>query len=212
VKLGIGLIVLSLAIAVGLGAMPATALPPMFMADKTEGGITKTTTVPVTVGLLEPSATRALCIPLLSGSVIPGADLEVIIAASGCGTFGQVVETLPNGFSFSHVSCASTEISFGGTDNTITFTFVGDLVTFAYIVQVSTTPGDYTFSGVVRDADMNEYPIGGDENVTVCVPWYYDADGDCFISKAEALVAVADYFAGDITKAQALEVIALYFG
>ena len=209
-KLRIGLIVLSLilAIAVGLGATPATALPPMIEADKTEGGITKTTTVPVTVGLPEPSATRTL--PIILGSVTLGTDLDISITASGCGAFGQVVETLPNGFSY--VSCASTEISVAIADNTIKFTFVGDSVTFTYTVKASTTPGTYTFSGVLRDADMNEYPIGGDENVTVCVYWWYDADEDCFISKAEALVAVADYFAGDITKWQALEVIALYFG
>ncbi len=40
----------------------------------------------------------------------------------------------------------------------------------------------------------------------------YDADGDGVISKAEALNAVADYFNGDITKAQALLVIVEYMG
>jgi len=42
-------------------------------------------------------------------------------------------------------------------------------------------------------------------------PWPYDADDNGIISKSEALVAIADYFAGDITKWQALEVIALYY-
>jgi len=40
---------------------------------------------------------------------------------------------------------------------------------------------------------------------------YYDTNGDGVISKAEALVAVADYFAGYINKGQALYIIALYF-
>lgn len=40
----------------------------------------------------------------------------------------------------------------------------------------------------------------------------YDADGDGVISKTEALTAVADYFNGEITKAQALLVIVEYMG
>lgn len=43
-------------------------------------------------------------------------------------------------------------------------------------------------------------------------PWDYDVDEDGEISKTEALAAVVDYFANLISKAQALEVIALYFG
>jgi len=43
-------------------------------------------------------------------------------------------------------------------------------------------------------------------------PWVYDVDDSDVIEKDEALAAVADYFDLEITKAQALEVIALYFG
>jgi len=42
--------------------------------------------------------------------------------------------------------------------------------------------------------------------------WSYDEDEDGVISKTEALTAIADCFDGAITKEQALEVIALYFG
>ncbi len=41
--------------------------------------------------------------------------------------------------------------------------------------------------------------------------WDYDADQDGSISKEEALAAVSDFFAGHITKQQALEVIVLFF-
>ncbi len=153
------------------------------------------------------SATRTLPISIFDSVVNAGANFDVTIAASGCGAFGQVVETLPNGFSY--VSCASTEISITATDSTIKFTFVGDSVTFTYTAKASTTPGVYTFSGIVKDEYKVEYPIGGVENI--CVPWYYAADEDCAISKAEAVTAVVEYFDGDITKEHALEVIACYF-
>ena len=39
----------------------------------------------------------------------------------------------------------------------------------------------------------------------------YDADEDGLISREEALAALNDYFSGDITRDQALEIIALYF-
>ena len=42
-------------------------------------------------------------------------------------------------------------------------------------------------------------------------PMVYDVDGSGVIEKDEALAAVADYFAGIITKAQVVEVLVLYF-
>ena len=51
--------------------------------------------------------------------------------------------------------------------------------------------------------------------VTVIVgwdPWFYDSNEDDVIDKSEALQAIMDYFDGIITKAQVLEVLALYFG
>ena len=42
-------------------------------------------------------------------------------------------------------------------------------------------------------------------------PFPYDINNDGIISKPEAVVAIADHFAGYITKAQALEVTALYY-
>ena len=43
-------------------------------------------------------------------------------------------------------------------------------------------------------------------------PWVYDETEDGIIQKTEAIQAVMDYFDGDITQAQAIEVIMLYFG
>ena len=54
-------------------------------------------------------------------------------------------------------------------------------------------------------------PVAASEPIPWGDPWGYDSNGDGIISKSEALVAIADYFQGDITKIQALDVVALYF-
>jgi len=43
-------------------------------------------------------------------------------------------------------------------------------------------------------------------------PWAYDEDSSSTIEKSEAIQAVMDYFDSKVTKAQAIEVIMLYFG
>ena len=43
-------------------------------------------------------------------------------------------------------------------------------------------------------------------------PWDYDEDGSGVIEKSEAIKSVQDYFNGLIAKAQAVEVVMLYFG
>jgi len=43
-------------------------------------------------------------------------------------------------------------------------------------------------------------------------PWVYDENEDGIIQKMEAIHAIQDYFSGKISKAQAIEVIMLYFG
>jgi hypothetical protein len=42
-------------------------------------------------------------------------------------------------------------------------------------------------------------------------PWAYDENQDEIIQKMEAIHAIQDYFSQEITKAQAIEVIMLYF-
>jgi len=43
-------------------------------------------------------------------------------------------------------------------------------------------------------------------------PWAYEENQDGIIQKMEAIHAIQDYFSGKISKAQAIEVIMLYFG
>ena len=82
----------------------------------------------------------------------------------------------------------------------------------SYSVTVSVTDG--------KNAGGGTYPALDDTitvNITVTtvelseIAKNYDADEDGLISRDEALAALSDYFSGDITHDQAIEVIALYF-
>ncbi len=63
--------------------------------------------------------------------------------------------------------------------------------------------GDPRIIGSTVDMGVDEYGSWD--------AWDYDSDQDYCISKQEALQSVVDFFAGEITKQQALEVIVLFF-
>ena len=122
-------------------------------------------------------ASPATATRTLPSSVSSGAEFEVAIETSGCGAFGQLVETLPDGFTY--LSCSSGNIGVEQLGNTLKFTFLGDSASFTYrvkapTVEVTTT---YTFHGVVNDEDRISYPVEDDE-VTVCRKGDFDGDGD----------------------------------
>jgi len=124
-----------------------------------------TSTVGGDTGITVVSADGATATRTLPTSVAPGADFDVSIEASGAGAMGQVVETLPAAFSY--VGTDSTDVSVTEDGNTVRFTFMGDAVTFDYEVTASTTAGSYSFSGIVKDEDLNESTVGGDTGITV---------------------------------------------
>ena len=109
------------------------------------------------------TATRSL-----PASTTSGAIFDVTIDASGCGFAGQVVETLPDGFAY--LSCTSDDIGIEQAGNTVKFTFLGDSVSFTYRVKAPmiATTAIYTFHGIVKDENKNEYPIE-DNDITVTV-------------------------------------------
>ena len=251
-----------------------------------------------------PSATATRTLPM---AVEPGAEFDVGIEASGCGSFGQVRETLPDGFTYVSVSDPG-DILVSMTNGEVWFTFLGDSISFNYTVQAPTVEDTYTFAGAVLDDDSVPYPVGGDTEVkvgavvlesiateptevslgvaggrartdmeqlavtatysdastadvtdaadyesddqnvaavsttglitaisagtaTISVsytegeitrtvevlvtvvfdPWLYDMDESGVIEKNEALLGIQDYFGGEITKMQVLEVLQLYF-
>jgi len=112
-------------------------------------------------------ASPATATRTLPSSVESGAEFDVSIQASGCGAFGQVVETLPDGFTY--ISCTPGDVGVEQVGNTIKSTFLGS-ASFTYKLEAPTvdTTSTYTFHGVVKDENKNEYPIQ-DSLITVTV-------------------------------------------
>jgi len=102
----------------------------------------------------------------LPATVAPGAPFNVGITASGYGTMGQVLETLPAGFSYVSSSLDASQVQVTG--NVVKFVLLGE-TSFTYSVTASTTAGTYPFSGIIKDEDLIAYTIGGDTAITVGV-------------------------------------------
>ena len=94
----------------------------------------------------------------------PGSELRVTITASNFGAFGQVVETLPEGFSFVSASLPVEE-----EGQVVRFNLFGDS-SFNYVVTVPTAEGQYVFSGNIRNQDKEERTISGHRQFRVGPP------------------------------------------
>ena len=99
--------------------------------------------------------------------VLPGDALEVTIAAAGYGGFGQVLETLPAGFSYEGSDLSGAAVAVEG--QTVAFTLLGD-ERFTYTVAAPSAEGVYSFAGFLRDADRAEEAVGGDSSIRVGPP------------------------------------------
>ena len=97
----------------------------------------------------------------------PGGELRVTITARNYGAFGQVEETLPEGFTFVRSSLPGNQVAEEG--QVVRFSLFGDS-SFTYFVTVPTAEGQYTFSGVVKNADRQERTIGGHTQLRVGPP------------------------------------------
>ena len=97
----------------------------------------------------------------------PGGELRVTITASNYGPIGQVVETLPEGFSYVNATLDEFQIEVEG--RTLRFNLFGD-ARFNYVVTVPTVEGRYTFTGVIRNDDREERVIAGHTQFRVGPP------------------------------------------
>ena len=109
----------------------------------------------VTVDAPVPTATRSL-----PSRVNPGSTLTVSIRVMNYGEFGQVVETLPDGFAYVDESVSPSDVRVAINGQGITFTLLGSNHSFTYMVTAPTSTGAYTFSdGVLKDDQGTSIPI-----------------------------------------------------
>jgi hypothetical protein len=60
----------------------------------------------------------------------------------------------------------------------VTFTLFGETA-FTYTVESAAVNGSYTFSGILKDSSLTEYPVTGDTQMHVGIqPWDVNMDGD----------------------------------
>ena len=108
-----------------------------------------------------------------ASSVESGGTLTVTIdnidvGATGLsGLLGAITETLPDGFTFVSTDLADSTLAAGATGD-LQFILFG-ATSFNYTVTASSTPGTYTFSGMLRDGGTPpaDHPVGGSSMVTV---------------------------------------------
>ena len=106
------------------------------------------------------SAVRSFSAPW----VLPDGRLEVTIAVSDYGGFGQVVETLPSGFSYEGSDLSEAAVAVEG--QTVAFTLLGD-ERFTYTVAAPSAEGSHSFAGVLLDSHRVEQAVGGDSSIRV---------------------------------------------
>lgn len=113
--------------------------------------------LPTATATEDPTSSRTM-----PTSVNVGAELIINITVADYGSFGSVVETIPNGFTYVTSSLGVQQAEDDG--NTVTFTLLGE-TSFDYIVIAPSNSGTYTFSGIIKDDDANEFTIGGDTSI-----------------------------------------------
>ncbi len=102
----------------------------------------------------------------VTGSVAGGSELEVTLEVTGLGGFGQVRETLPDGFAF----VKSEDIKASVDGQTVAFTILGTDATFHYTVTAPAAAGTYAFSGTVGDSNKDSRPVAGASSIEVTGP------------------------------------------
>jgi hypothetical protein len=143
----------------------------------------------------EPTAIRTL--PTESVSTDESFSIKIEVPPSGF--FKDVIETLPEGFSYWTSTLDSGSVNVNGSRNTVTFILAGES-SFNYTVRASDEEGTYLFSGIFIDKDEEkECDIDGDKEIKVeeteeervptatrALPEELVSAGECFTIEIEA--------------------------
>ena len=122
----------------------------------------------------KPTATRKLPAELLPAD----SSFLVEIAVSDYGTFSQVLETLPEGFTYITSTINQSDVHYDGVTRTISFT-LSNQTSFTYTVALQyydIKEGTHTFSGKLEEYTFSgeigkkEYKVGGDTEIVVTEP------------------------------------------
>ena len=148
-------------------------------------------------------------------SAAPAGEVVVMITASGYGRFGAVTETLPPGFSYVTSSLEDDSVTVNGRE--VRFRLLGE-TDFTYTVAAPGAAGTYSFSGVLRNSEREDVPVGGALTIAVAAGdsliVRYDANGNGMIEKSEVIAAINDYLFGEgdeaISKSEVIKLINLY--
>ena len=100
-------------------------------------------------------------------TVEPGVTIEITVTANDYGQIGQIVETLPEGFTFVDSTHDAEGVEVDG--RAVTFTLLQD-DSVTYTVMASEADGEYEFTGILKDEDRQEFAVGGASIVTVLSP------------------------------------------
>ena len=105
-------------------------------------------------------ATRSFAAPW----VLPEGELRVTVEVFRYGGFGQLKETLPEGFTFVSSDQAGVVAEVEG--QTVIFSLLG-VERVTYTVMAPTAPGRYSFTGVILDNQKMEAGTGGAVGIRV---------------------------------------------
>ena len=104
---------------------------------------------------------------LPDGCVDPNAVFTVQIEASGYGSFGEVAETLCDGWTYTGTSLQESQVN-TDTAGVVKF-YPWDDQTFTYTVQAPSTEGaQCVIDGTLKNATMHTSAVGGEDDVRVC--------------------------------------------
>ena len=112
--------------------------------------------------ILSTAAGAATSTRSLPDSVNVGDFFTVSITVADYGTFGGIVETIPNGFTYDGSTLGESQVIEDG--NSVRFILYGE-ENFEYTVTAPSTEGTYTFNGIVKDEDLYESTVGGDTSI-----------------------------------------------
>ena len=100
-------------------------------------------------------------------TVQPGGRLTVTITASQYGDYAELIETLPEGFSFVSSGQPANVLVITESGRQIRIILLGPSRTVSYSMNASHVVGRHTISGLFRDEAKLESTVAGDDTVEV---------------------------------------------